>query len=154
MTVLVGAVRLVPILPDLQHHPRAQRSIDWMDPSLLLEALTSQRLMWPMPEMPDHPWLWVEYSQYVGWPILGLALIGAAVAVRRTGARWLLTGTIGFGLLTMGNFADWAPWTLVHELPIYDSLKVPSHFGVLMLLIILITFLQFRFVEKKVQYSG
>lgn len=134
VTVLVGAIRLVPILTDLQHHPRDQRSIDWMDPSLLLEALTSQRLVWPMPEMPDHPWLWVEYSQYVGWPILGLALIGAAVAVQRTGARWLLTGTIGFGLLTMGNFADWAPWTLVHELPIYDSLKVPSRFGVLMLL--------------------
>lgn len=134
VTVLVGGVRLIPILADLQHHPRDQISVDYMDPGMLLRALTVQDLTWPMPPIPGHPWLWVEYSQYIGWPILALAIYGAVLAARRRGARWLLSGALLFGLLTMGNFAAWAPWTWIHRLPIYDSLKVPSRFGVLMLL--------------------
>ncbi len=134
VTVLVGAIRLIPILDDLRTHPRDQASHDWMGPVELLRALTQQDLSWPMVAPAEHPWLWVEYTQYVGWPILLLALYGAWRAARSRSARWLVSGAALFALLTMGSFAPWAPWALIHRLPIYDSLKVPSRFGVLMLL--------------------
>ena len=133
ITVLVGALRLLPILADLQHHPRLAPSPDAMTLGDLVTAMVWQDMRWPLEIVPGHRWLWVEYSAYVGWTVLLLGLLGLGLALKRRRRLHLVTGTLVFGVLTLGSFADWAPWSLVHELPIFDSLRVPSRFSVIFL---------------------
>lgn len=133
VTVLVGGLRLIPILADLQHHPRLAPSLDAMTPGELLVALVWQDYTWPHRPIPGHDWIWVEYSAYVGWTIVALGALGVALALSRRRHLRLLTGAMVFGVLTLGSFAPWAPWALVHELPIFDSLRVPSRFSVILL---------------------
>ena len=77
-----------------------------------------------------HPYVWPEYGSYIGWPVLLLALAGAALCARR-GPRDLLAGATLFLLLMLGSRAAYYPWPLLHRLPLYDSLRVPSRFAIL-----------------------
>jgi hypothetical protein len=74
--------------------------------------------------------VWAEYGSYVGWPVVLLALAGAVLCVRR-GPRDLLAGAVLFLLLMLGSRAPYYPWPLLHELPVFDSLRVPSRFAIL-----------------------
>jgi hypothetical protein len=44
--------------------------------------------------------------------------------------RWLVVGLLVFMALTLGDHGVLSVWSLVHRLPIYDSLRVPSRFAV------------------------
>jgi hypothetical protein len=125
LSLLAGAWRLLPIYEYLRYYPRPQFGDDRLSLGELLQVLVAvapdSNVMAPFG---SHPWNWVEYSSFVGWVALGLALFGAFVAARRQ--RGWLFGLLVFALLGMGSFAARAPWSLLHSLPIYDSLKVPS----------------------------
>lgn len=126
LVALTGAVRVLPIVDELRRNPRHMPSEDGVTPAELVEMLTARDHPW---RYADHQFVWPEYGSFVGWGVLALAAWGVAVAVRDR-RLWPLVGLVLFGGLTLGDHGPFFPWPLVHELPIYDSLRVPSRFAV------------------------
>lgn len=127
LTMLLSAVRWVPSLITLSRVPRNANVPDVVPPWQIPEMLARPNFPW---RDASHQFVVPEYSAYMGVAatIVGLAGIYAAVRKRRYEP---LLGLLFFGVLMSGQFASWAPWTLVHHLPIYRSLRVPSRFSVL-----------------------
>lgn len=73
---------------------------------------------------------WAEYTTYFG--ILTLALIAYLLfrlIERHTMTRrdWLLVGAMAFFLLlAIGPFAEWSPYSLLRELPVFQQMQVAS----------------------------
>jgi hypothetical protein len=126
LTALVGAVRLMPILDELRRHPRTMPSVDSLTLLEVLEMLTARSHPW---RNPPHPFVWGEYGTFVGWGALALGACGLVVALARRRPS-LPVGLVVFGAFMLGDHGPWSPWALLHELPIYDSLRVPSRFAV------------------------
>ena len=121
LTALLGAVRLVPILGSLSAVPRSTELLQSRDLSSLAVSLLD---VMPPPGWND-AFGWPEHAGQVGFVGLGLAALGLLGGRRR--APWLL-GALTFATLTLGDLGPASPWALVHRLPIYDSLRVPSRF--------------------------
>lgn len=67
---------------------------------------------------------WHEYGAYIGPLAIFLALEGPLLAFRQTWP-WLLIASVCF-LTGAGNFSPYAPWTLIHTLPVFKSMHCPS----------------------------
>jgi hypothetical protein len=118
------------MLAFLREHPRLVPSDDGMGLSEVLAAFVSRRLE---RRFPGHPYVWPEYGAYLGWPVVA----GVFWLAWRRFAVWrgwfallglfvlLMTGNRGGGL---------SPHELLHELPIFRSLHVPSRFGIVVTL--------------------
>ncbi|MEM9070768.1 MAG: hypothetical protein AAGE52_19830 [Myxococcota bacterium] len=128
LMLALGAFRLIPILNTMERYPRPTAGDD---------ALTLQELYAMLAEreyeysFPGHEYVWAEYGTFIGTIALALGLVGVVVAVRR--APWVTVGLLLFGGLTLGRVTDLHPWALLHELPVYGSLRVPSRFAVLLI---------------------
>lgn len=72
---------------------------------------------------------WHEYGAYVGAATILLLCLGPFVLWRQMSVLWPWygAGLVCF-LLALGNFASFAPWTLLHQLPIYSQSRVPSRY--------------------------
>jgi hypothetical protein len=68
---------------------------------------------------------WHEYGAYIG-PVAVLLLAISPIYVR-TAWPWMIVSGCCF-LTATGNFARFAPWTLMHDLPVLSNLRVPSRF--------------------------
>ncbi|MFK7987749.1 MAG: hypothetical protein AB8I08_17160 [Sandaracinaceae bacterium] len=125
LTALIGAIRLWPIYATMSRFPRETRMEDAMTFNDVLTTLTSRepnRWIW------GHRWVWAEYGSFVGWTVVVLGALGALVAMRRSRHRHLALGLVLFGACAMGNVAPLWPWPLLHELPVFGNLHVPSRF--------------------------
>ncbi len=137
--VLMGAVgvavslhRLVPVSETLARVPRTIGSVDSSRLADLVTMLTAREHDWPFP---GHEFVWPEYGTYVGFPVLGLAALGSLrVFVRRVRSEVALHVLLGVAMvaLVMGNASALHPWPLLRELPVFDSLRVPSRFLVVL----------------------
>ena len=84
---------------------------------------------------------WQEYGGYMGWFGAGLVFICAAwiLAVRWRRQYWreasAAFGLVAFLLLTMGEFASWAPATVMTHLPFFSSFRIPSRHIILLPLV-------------------
>ena len=69
---------------------------------------------------------WHEYGCYVGIVPILLFILAVPFLFKK---RWplILTGIIFF-ILACGNFAEFSLWNLLHRLPFFDWLGVPSRF--------------------------
>ena len=123
---LCGAVRLVPIYLTLEAHPRAVPNDDALSLPDVWNMLTARSHAW---RVPGHPFVWAEYGSYVGVLVLSLAALGVPAALRR-GRLQLLLGLGVWSSLMLGNLGPLSPFSLLHHLPVYDSLRVPSRFAV------------------------
>jgi hypothetical protein len=134
LTLTLCALRLLPILEHLAYYPRTVGGKDSIALSELLQMLTRNDIRTPGTRFGGHPWVWSEYGSYIGPLALGLGSIGAlrALALRLHGR--VLIGALVFVALTLGHAGLLSPWTLLHQLPVYDSLRVPTRFVVLFLL--------------------
>ncbi|MCS6798745.1 MAG: hypothetical protein NZ898_09460 [Myxococcota bacterium] len=142
LTALLGAIRIVPIALALRDHPRPTHDTDALRFAEIVEMLTAREhaYVWP-----GHRWVWPEYGAYVGWMPLVAGAAGALVAAARllrpsvggparTGLAFLLVGGLLALGLTQGRASPLHPWPLLHELPFYGSLHVPSRWRVMLLL--------------------
>jgi len=77
---------------------------------------------------------WTEYADYFGLITTGLFFYQL---VRRFESKlrsislneWLLLGATGLaGLLLFGNFSGVSPYSIMHHLPIFNQMRVPSRF--------------------------
>jgi hypothetical protein len=82
---------------------------------------------------------WHEWGCYVGWySVLAMAL---GLYFARGRAEWPLKVVgLGFVVLSLGASGPYAPWTLLHQLPVFASQHVPSRFIALAILALLLAF--------------
>lgn len=130
LSLLLGAFRLIAVAIELRRHPRPTVIDDHLGLDELAMMLTAREHDW---HVPGHPYVWPEYCAYVGLLVVVLGAIGYHVAVRQ-GRMRLVVGTLVFGLLAMGNLGVYSPWVLLHDVPVFGSLRVPSRFVVLFIL--------------------
>ena len=121
LTLLLTTVRWLPITQTLALFPRSVSSTDTPTLLELMSAWVETESEW---RVAGRLYVWPEYCAYLGWPIVGAAVLGLPRALRRHRAP--LVALAFFLVLAMGSFHPWAPWALLHELPVYDSLRVPS----------------------------
>jgi len=127
---LLAGLRLLPVLHYLGEHPRL---VPLDDQITVGEAFKTWLL--PMHERgyPGHPYVWDEYADYVGLVPVVIMLAGVAVAFVRRDEE-TRQRRIDLGLLVvlvwaaLGNIPGPSLFGLLHELPIYKSLRVQSRF--------------------------
>ncbi|MEM7607843.1 MAG: hypothetical protein AAF411_21020 [Myxococcota bacterium] len=128
LALFASAARLIPTMQTLARFPREVPARDEIAPVELLQMLTSYE---GVPGFSGR-YVWAEYASYVGFSTLVLAVLGALIYGRKH--RRVLYACVFFALLCLGDFAPWSPWRLLHHLPIYSSLRVPSRFVILLIL--------------------
>lgn len=138
-TLMLCSVKLIPMLEFLKDNPRKIESSEATEPSLVMSVLLSreqgllyQNTKWTSPNQQiefrgrKFEYGWHEYGAYIGWVPLALALIGICFFFRE---RWPLFLTALILLwIALGNGAFFNLWSILHRLPIYDSLHIPSRF--------------------------
>jgi hypothetical protein len=130
LTLLCGAARLWPVYLTMSRFPRHTDAFeDSQTVANVLESLTARE---PHPWVWGHRWVWAEYGSFVGWAVMALAAYGVVLALTRRRTIHLVIGAVVFGAFAMGGVDEGWPWPLIHELPVYSNLHVPSRFHVLL----------------------
>ena len=131
VALLLSAARMLPALEFIIDHPRApfRRTPDVSTLPQLLTDLWFWRDFGPMPRR--RYWSH-EYTARL--PAVTALLVLFTLPALRRGPQlvrrlWLLA--VVSALLSMGNFAAWAPWSLLQKLPVLRDLRVPSRHLVL-----------------------
>lgn len=127
---LLAALRLLPILHYLAEHPRLVPLDDQMT---VAEVLQTWLVRVHERAFAGHVFVWPEYGDYVGpVPVLlgALGLVGAVIQrdERARDRRIDLAVFAGLIWCALGNLPGFSLFGLLHELPIYKSLRVPSRF--------------------------
>jgi len=132
---LVGATKLLPSLLHIAEHPREVSNYDRVDLGTLLDGLVERHRDWGWERQSHHNYRWWgEYGIYVGWGTLALATGAVVFRFRRTRVPLLL---LALSLaVALGNLGPWAPWALLHRLPVWENLRVPTRFGVFTVLVL------------------
>ncbi len=128
LMLALGSFRLIPILHTLRRYPRPTAGDDKLTLGEFIDMFTLRDYDY---RVPGHEYVWAEYGAFVGWLAFLLGFVGLVLAVRRRPS--LVIGALIFGGLALGRVTEWHPWSLLHSLPVYGSLRVPSRFAVLFL---------------------
>jgi hypothetical protein len=128
--VLLAAVRLLPALHYLREHPRLEPLDDGLG---LGEVFSFWTTRMHGRRMSGHGYVWPEYDDYVGIVPVALMLAGLLVAVfARDGARRELRIDLAVFVAlvwcALGRIHGPALAVLLHALPVFRSLRVPSRF--------------------------
>lgn len=128
-------IRLAYTLQFTKHYPRLSELDPPQTLKLFVASLTSRGSVDPSTLMPPGAlaYGWSEYANYIGIITLGLFVY---LAVRRfmrvramTLGEWtILAALLLAGLLTFGAFASFSPFSLLHNLPVFNQMRVPSRF--------------------------
>lgn len=142
LTLLLSAVKTVPMLELLASSPRPTVDTGRLE-AVLLPKLLLRRDQNALYE--DRPHLaqrlgmawdrenWHEFGAYIGLPALLLALLGLHGHFRRQ--RALFWTGLACLYVAMGRTAWFVDlWALLHKLPVYRSLQVPSRWLLAVLL--------------------
>ena len=125
LIVAAAGFRLVPIIDTMRRYPRPTTGGDRLRLDEVIAMLTSREYDYAFPE---HEYVWAEYGTFIGSVAAVILVLGVVPAWSRH--RSLHVGAGLFGWLMMGSVTEWSPWPLLHELPMFDSLRVPSRFVV------------------------
>jgi hypothetical protein len=128
--VLLAAVRLLPALHYLREHPRLEPLDDGLGLGEVFSFWTTRT---HARRMPGHGYVWPEYDDYVGIVPVALMLVGLLVALfARDGARRErridVAVFVSLVWCALGRIHGPALAVLLHALPIFRSLRVPSRF--------------------------
>ena len=133
VAVAVSGPKLFAVLDHMQDVPRLIESKEVIGLSELLVMLTDTSQRYGSRPVRTPAYNWHEWGIYVG--VAGVALLVLALIFGR-GPREYALKILGLLclLLGFGAFHEAAPWTLLHQLPIFASQHVPSRFHYPMLL--------------------
>jgi len=131
---LIGAVKFLPMLEFVHQVPRLVDQQSGVSPETLWtmlfgrnQAFLDSRL-WETTFLPDgtYRYGWHEYGAYIGFLPILLFMMGG---IREYKTRWPLLGSAAVCLLlVMGHSSPVNLWGMLHHVPIYRSLTVPSRF--------------------------
>ncbi len=127
---LLAGVKFVPVLRFLSAHPRLMPLDDSMSLAEVFQALTTRA---HSREFAGHVYVWPEFNAYVGVVpvLLWLAAAAAVLVLRGENARrarlqlWISSALLWCAL---GNTSRFSPFAVLHHLPVFQSLRVPSRF--------------------------
>ena len=133
---LLASVRMVPVLRYLAEHPRLMPLDDQVTLAEIFSFWTTRT---HARQVTGHPYVWPEYDDYVGIVPVVLMLAGVAVAMfsradgdpaggARRARRIDVVLLAGLVWCALGNIPGVSLFGLLHELPIYASLRVPTRF--------------------------
>ena len=131
--MLLCAVRLLPMVELLHEHPRLTTEQDFLTAAMLIDAFFNPRqlALYSGFQLAAPHNVWAAYGAYTGWAPFVLFAYGAVLAgVRRQPVFLpLLVAVLASFLLMLGHFAEWSPWTLLHNLPLMDMVRAPHRFA-------------------------
>jgi hypothetical protein len=141
-TLAFGAAKFATTVEVMRMNPRHTTRPDGFFPLLMLRALFSRNQ--DLEQLNTYQrWGWHEYSAYVSPVFALLAVVGAVLERRRT---WLYSACVAIFLsLAVGYlFSIWetpprpleSPWTLLHRIPPFSSLRVPARLMALVILFV------------------
>jgi hypothetical protein len=139
-TLAFGAAKFALTYEVMLKNPRHTMRPDGFFPLLMLRAVFSRdQDLFQLHRF--QRWQWDEYSAYVTPGFVLLALAGAWLARRRS---WIYSaGVLLFAALAVGYlFSIWepvprpleSPWTFLHRIPPFNSLRVPARLIALVVL--------------------
>jgi len=135
-TLAFGAAKFLVTFEVMQANPRHTARPETFPPALMLRALLSHDQ--DIAQFHPHQlWGWYEYGAYVSPAFVALALLGAVAARKRTwpyAAGTLLFCALAFGHLPEDSLAS--PWALLHRIPPFSSLRAPSRFLAVVVLLL------------------
>jgi len=128
--LLLAAVRLLPALHYLWEHPRLEPLDDGVGIGEVFRFWTTRE---HARRMEGHRYVWPEYDDYVGLLPVALMLAGVVVALavrdpRRRERRIDLALFATLVWCALGRIKPLSLAALLHALPIFRSLRVPSRF--------------------------
>ena len=123
----LAAVRLFPTWQHTAAHPRLVKDWDYTWP---WELFVTYAARYTARGFGHHQYVFPEFGNYIGVIGVALMLAGIFVVLRRRRALWpLVAAAFVFVLLQLGNLVP-MPWWLLKHLPIYEHLRVPSRFTI------------------------
>lgn len=128
-----SAPKLFAVADQMRVIPRLIESKEVIGFSELLAMLVAPDQRYGVRSAPVPAYNWHEWGIYVGLGGLVVLFIAAVFAAGPRGQSFKLLGLICL-FLGFGAFHPYAPWTLLHELPLFSSQHVPSRFHYPMLL--------------------
>jgi hypothetical protein len=134
-----SAPKLLPMFATMSRTPRTIPSPETVDIGQLLVMMTEHNQPFygkPAP-VPIHGWH--EYGLYIGWVGVAVIAVGVLFARRPRGQALRMAGLVAL-LLGMGSFHPSAPWSLLHQLPMFASQWVPSRYLYPMVLLLGLAF--------------
>jgi hypothetical protein len=135
----LSAPKLLPVVDTMAIAPRHIDSNEVIGISQLGTMLTARGQRYGAFPVSVPTYNWHEWGIYVG-TLPCLALVLAAIYARGPRENALRVMGIGAGLLGFGAFHPYAPWTLLHRMPVFTDLHVPSRFFIVMVLLFAILF--------------
>jgi hypothetical protein len=124
---LLSAARAFPLWEHVSRYPRPVK--DW-DYSWPWELFVTYGWRWTERGFGHHQYVYPELGNYFGLAGLGLVFAGLFVVARRRRTLWpLLAAASVFILFQLGNLVP-LPWWLIKRLPVYEHLRVPSRFTI------------------------
>ncbi len=138
----LSAPKLLPLIDLMMRYPRKIESPEALDLGMLTAMMTERNQSYAMAPIAVPRWGWHEYGIYVGvWAVAAifLGLVGGG------GDKTAVAKLVGLLLLLlgMGAFHANAPWTLLHQVPVFSSQHVPSRFLFPAMLFLMLSFAGF-----------
>jgi hypothetical protein len=133
----LAAPKVLPVLEAMARYPRIVESPESIDVTAFFQILTSRdQDIGAHPAKVDAPWGWHEFGMYVGWPVVVAVTFGIFMGrgSRESALKWV---GLFFVVVGFGTFDAYAPWPLIHSLPIFKSQHVPSRWQYPALLLLL-----------------
>lgn len=135
----LASIKLFMLADALSQAPRTIDSTEAIDLGKLATMMTHHGQDYGSFPTPVPAYNWHEWGLYIGVPGL-LIVIVSALYTRGTRAQALRLVALLFLLLGLGAIHEFAPWPLLHKLPFFKAMHVPSRFHYPMLLLVGVVF--------------
>jgi hypothetical protein len=135
----LAAPKLFAVADQMRVIPRLIHSPEVIGFAQLFAMLTAPNQKYGVLSTPVPGYNWHEWGIYVGMGGVAI-LLSALLSSGARGQSYKVLGILCL-LLGFGAYAQWAPWSLLHQLPVFASQHVPSRFHYPMLLMFGASFL-------------
>ncbi len=131
--VAFAAVKFFPMVDYLIRNPWIPKELAQNTPAYVLPHMffsLNQSIF--STHISGDAWGWHEYGAFIG-PFTAALVLVAIVARFKEVWPWLILTVLSF-LLVLGSFIpSISPWDLLHQLPVFSSLRVPSRLAIMAL---------------------
>ncbi len=124
-----AAVKLIPTIVYTMSHPILKVSNELTRPLGLYHIFFGTEQGLDMNRFVGQVWGWHEYGAYVGW-LPALFFVVGLVFFFKSEIALIGAGIFTF-IVSIGDFGNWTPWHVLHQLPFVQSTHVPSRFVIM-----------------------